>query len=38
VRKYYKLNGALALEGKDDSSRKEEMGVLAVGAMALRGL
>lgn len=38
VRKYYKLNGAPTLEGKSDQEKTIEMGLLALGAMALRGL
>lgn len=38
VRKYYKLNGAPALEGKDEAERTKEMELLAVAGMALRGL
>lgn len=38
VRKYYKLNGAPTLEGKNDKEKTKEMGLLALGAMALRGL
>lgn len=38
VRKYYKLNGAPTLDGKDEAAKTREMGLLAVGAMALRGL
>lgn len=38
VRKYYKLNGAPALEGKSEEEKTKEMSLLALGAMALRGL
>jgi EKC/KEOPS complex subunit CGI121/TPRKB len=38
VRKYYKLNNAPTLEGKDEAGKVKEMGVLALGGMALRGL
>lgn len=38
VRKYYKLNGVPTLDGKDDAVRIKEMGLLALGGMALRGL
>jgi EKC/KEOPS complex subunit CGI121/TPRKB len=38
VRKYYKLNGVPTLDGKDDAGRIKEMGLLALGGMALRGL
>ncbi|KAH8882558.1 protein CGI121 [Thozetella sp. PMI_491] len=39
VRKYYKLNGLVALEGiKDEAERAREMGLIAVAGMALRGL
>lgn len=38
VRKYYKLNAVPALEGKDDAGKLKEMGLLALGGMALRGL
>ncbi|OIW23769.1 CGI-121-domain-containing protein [Coniochaeta ligniaria NRRL 30616] len=38
VRKYYKLNGAPTLDGKDDAAKTREMGLLALGGMALRGL
>ncbi len=38
VRRYYKLNGAPTLDGKDDAGKMKEMGLLALGGMALRGL
>ncbi|KAB5549472.1 protein CGI121 [Coniochaeta sp. 2T2.1] len=38
VRKYYKLNNAPTLDGRDEASKVKEMGLLAIGAMALRGL
>ena len=38
VRKYYKLNNAPTLDGKDDAMKVKEMELLAIGAMALRGL
>ncbi|KAK3936224.1 putative kinase [Diplogelasinospora grovesii] len=39
VRKYYKLNGAPALEGiQDDAGRKKEAETLIITSMALRGL
>jgi len=38
VRKYYKLNAAPTLDGKDEEGKTKEMGLLALGGMALRGL
>lgn len=38
VRKYYKLNNAPTLDGEDDAGKINEMGLLALGGMALRGL
>lgn len=39
VRKYYKLNGAAALDGiRDEAGRVREMTLLAIGGMALKGL
>jgi EKC/KEOPS complex subunit CGI121/TPRKB len=39
VQKYYKLTGAPTLQGhKDQQEAAQEMGVLALGGMALRGL
>ena len=40
IRKYYKLNGAGALElnKKDEAANRKEMEVLVLGAMALRNL
>lgn len=39
VRKYYKLNGAPALnDAKDDLSRKTETEALVLASMALRGV
>jgi len=38
VRKYYKLNGAPVLDGKDEAGKVKEMELLALGGMALRGL
>ncbi len=38
VNKYYKLNGALALDVKGAAAKRAEAEVLVLGAMALRGL
>ncbi len=38
VKKYYKLNGAVALKGVDGRAKEKEIELLILGAMALRGL
>ncbi|CAK7267653.1 hypothetical protein SEPCBS119000_002663 [Sporothrix epigloea] len=38
VRKYYKLNGVASLSGSAEVAQRQELEVLVLGAMALRGL
>lgn len=38
VKKYYKLNGAPALNTKDEPAKRKESEILVLSAMALRGV